>query len=144
MIGKGKWYEIEKHEFAGLQAVFLPFQPNEVLAESLSAASVHVVTLKKKLAGLLVPSKIYGVMAASRPVIFVGPTECTVAQIVQEGDCGYVVEPGDVDSFVKAVEDLYHDPGHREAMGIRARREFEEKYERKIATSKIGELLKSL
>jgi len=111
IIGEGKRYRQVQKDAEGVNAIFLPFQPAEILSESLSAASVHVVTLKKGLEGALVPSKIYGVMAAGRPVIYVGPANSEVAQIIREGDCGFVADPGDVDRFVAAVDTLSRDPG---------------------------------
>jgi hypothetical protein len=62
--------------------VFLPFQPYEKLSESLSAGSVHVVTLKEGMQGTLVPSKFYSALAVAKPVIFVGPRRCEVADII--------------------------------------------------------------
>ncbi len=48
---------------------FLPYQDKADLSESLGAADVHLVTLKKGLAGYIVPSKVYGILAAGKPFI---------------------------------------------------------------------------
>src|SRR5262249_12146825 len=48
---------------------FLPYQPREVLSQSLSSADVHFVGLAPGLAGYVVPSRLYGIMAVARPVI---------------------------------------------------------------------------
>jgi glycosyltransferase involved in cell wall biosynthesis len=144
IIGEGKRYNQVRRDAEGVNAVFLPFQPAEVLSDSLSAASVHVVTLKKGLEGALVPSKIYGVLAVGRPVIFVGPPNSEVAQILRDADCGFTMVPGDVDAFVRAVERLRGNPDERAAMGRRARAAFDAKYERKIGTAKIAALLRNL
>ncbi|MEO1544578.1 MAG: glycosyltransferase family 4 protein, partial [Pseudomonadota bacterium] len=57
----------------GLRHVhFHPYQPRDALSESLSAADVHLVSLRPELEGLIVPSKYYGIAAAGRPVIFIG------------------------------------------------------------------------
>src|SRR5205085_11009251 len=50
----------------------LPYQPRELLRFSLAAADVALITLAQGLAGLSVPSKTYGIMAAGRPILFVG------------------------------------------------------------------------
>ena len=54
---------------------FLPYQPREVLSQSLSAADVHVVGLARGLAGYVVPSRLYGVLAVARPVIVAADAE---------------------------------------------------------------------
>lgn len=53
----------------------LPFQPREALADSLSAADVHVVAMGDNMLGISHPSKIYGVLAVGRPVLYLGPPE---------------------------------------------------------------------
>ena len=70
---------------------FLPFQPRERLDESLSAADLHLVTMEPELSGLVVPSKTYGVLAAGRPALFLGPQTSEAAQILLDHDCGSVV-----------------------------------------------------
>ena len=62
---------------------FLPYQPRETLAESLSAADVHVVGLARGLAGYVVPSRLYGVLAVGRPVICAADAESETAQLVE-------------------------------------------------------------
>ncbi len=63
---------------------FLPLQPREGLAESLGAADVHLITMRERLAGLVVPSKFYGVLASGRPAIFIGPADSEVALTIGE------------------------------------------------------------
>ena len=140
-IGEGKQFETVRVQAAGLQALFLPFQPEEELSNSLSAASVQVVTLKAGLEGILVPSKLYGAMAVARPVIFVGPERSEVAQVIKEAMCGFTVMPGDADGFMAAVLRLKAGTGERQAMGKRAHETIIAKYERRIGTAQIGRLL---
>jgi glycosyltransferase involved in cell wall biosynthesis len=70
---------------------FLPFQPRAQLAASLSAADVHLVSMRDDLLGLVVPSKVYGVLAAGRPCVFLGPRECEVADLILKHRCGSVL-----------------------------------------------------
>jgi len=143
-IGDGKQLRRVEEQAQDVRAVFLPFQPEEQVAYSLSAASVHVVTLKAGLEGVLVPKKLYGALAVARPVIFVGPERSEVAQVISEAMCGFVVEQGDADGFVAAVQRLKAGTGERQAMGKRAYEAFVAKYERKIGTAKIRELLEKV
>ena len=70
---------------------FLPSQPAEKLAESLSAADVHLATMQENLCGLVVPSKIYGILAAGRPCVFLGPAASEAARTIKHYQCGTVI-----------------------------------------------------
>jgi glycosyltransferase involved in cell wall biosynthesis len=69
-----------------------PYVPVERLGESLAEGDVHLVSLLPRLEGLIVPSKFYGVLAAGRPVIFIGARGGELARIIDECRCGMVVE----------------------------------------------------
>ena len=82
---------------------FLPPQPAEFLSESLGAGDLHLVTMKSGMSGLVVPSKFYGVMAAGRPCLFVGPEDSEVARVIREHRVGEVIAPGDADALVRTI-----------------------------------------
>ena len=65
----------------------------ELRSLSLSTADVHVVGLARGLAGYVVPSRLYGVLAAGRPVIAAADAESETAQLVRAVGCGVVVPP---------------------------------------------------
>ncbi|MBD0318828.1 MAG: glycosyltransferase family 4 protein, partial [Gemmatimonadetes bacterium] len=62
-------------ERAGAPVRFLAYQPREMLAASLSAGHVALVTEDPAAAGLVLPSKTYGAMASGRPILYVGPSQ---------------------------------------------------------------------
>ena len=70
---------------------FLPPQPLEMLGTTLSAADVHIATMQENLKGLVVPSKVYGILAAGKPCIFLGPNNNEVAQLIHETETGRVL-----------------------------------------------------
>lgn len=82
---------------------FYDYVAREELGASLTAGDVHVVTLRPKMPGLLVPSKIYGILAAGRPVIYVGPRRGEVHEIVARGACGVVIDNGDAHALRSAI-----------------------------------------
>ncbi|HET6369625.1 MAG TPA: glycosyltransferase family 4 protein, partial [Nitrospiria bacterium] len=85
-----------KAEALGLKNVrFLPFAPKEKLHESFAAADLFVVSLKRGLSGYIVPSKLYGILAAGRPYVAAVDPETEVAAITKEYECGILVRPGD-------------------------------------------------
>jgi glycosyltransferase involved in cell wall biosynthesis len=118
-----------------------PFQPREQLSESLSAGDVHVVTMDPRTLGLLEPSKLYGVMAAGRPVLVIGPSSSEVAQTVLREGFGEVVANGDVEGVVKALGRLLNTS---ESLGQRARQAFDRAYDRPHRTSALAALLESV
>ncbi|MBS0252944.1 MAG: glycosyltransferase family 4 protein [Proteobacteria bacterium] len=130
-IGGGAGYDRLKREAenGGFKNIsFYPYQPRNALAESLSAADVHIVSLKPELEGLIVPSKFYGIAAAGRPTIFVGCPRGEVAREIANCDCGASVAIGDAHALVEAVNAMVRDPARRVAMGERARAMCEEKF----------------
>jgi glycosyltransferase involved in cell wall biosynthesis len=70
---------------------FLPSQPGAEISESLGSADLHLVTMRHGMSGLVVPSKFYGVLAAERPCLFVGPLDSEVARVILEVGCGEVI-----------------------------------------------------
>jgi glycosyltransferase involved in cell wall biosynthesis len=122
---------------------FLPYQPEEMLRFSLTAAHVHLVTLKPDMRGLSVPSKIYGILAAGRPVIFIGPEESEAATIVREAQCGYVIRPGDHQAVVKALISYRDDRALVQEHGHRARAYFDAHCSRQLGTEQFVQLLRS-
>lgn len=81
----------------------MPLAPREKLADSLAAGDLHAVTMRDDVAGLIVPSKLYGILAAARPVLSIGPTQSDIAAVVRQADCGHVLANGDVDGVVAAI-----------------------------------------
>jgi colanic acid biosynthesis glycosyl transferase WcaI len=114
---------------------FLDYLPRERLSESLSAASVSLVTEDPDVVGLLVPSKTYGILASGRPLLFVGSAESDVAAVVRDADCGVVIAPDDREGLVAAIRGLRADPVTRARLGANARRAAEERYARRHATA---------
>jgi len=110
------------------QMRFLPYQPRAQLADSLAAGDVHLVMLLPQLEGLIVPSKLYGILAAARPVIFIGDPAGELAQLIAGSRVGFTVACGDGAGLCRALRSLRDDPGERERMGARARALFEERY----------------
>jgi colanic acid biosynthesis glycosyl transferase WcaI len=121
---------------------FLPFQPKETIKYSLNAADVHWVVNQKGIKGVSVPSKIYGVMAAGKPVLGVLEHGSEVHRLIQESDCGYVVEPGDYEGIKQQIEEILQAaPSELVQMGINGRRYLDLHLQRNIALDKYKSLL---
>jgi colanic acid biosynthesis glycosyl transferase WcaI len=126
------------------KVLFLPYQPREVLPESLSSADVHFVGLARGLAGYVVPSRLYGILAAGRPVIAAVDDDSEKAQVVREVGCGIVIPPGRPDLLAATLRDLAAGNHDLEEMGRRGRAYVEAEADREIAVERYRRLLASL
>jgi colanic acid biosynthesis glycosyl transferase WcaI len=100
---------------------FQGYQPAELLSDSLAAADVHLVSLLPALEGLIVPSKVYGILAAGRPALFVGDPTGDLARILTAQDCGVAVAVGDSERLAREIRVLRDSPHRLECMGAKAR-----------------------
>ena len=103
------------------------FEPRSRLPLVLASADASVILLRKGLAGLSVPSKIYSILAAGRPVIACVDEQSDIAEMVKESNSGFVVPPGNISKFVKVIRCLAGNSKLRIQMGKNARRYAEEK-----------------
>jgi len=123
---------------------FLEFQPREHLAEALAAADVHVVGLARGLAGYVVPSRLYGVLAAGRPVIAAAENESETAQLVYDVGCGAVVPPGDPLRLAEAIRAAHSGSFDLDDMGRRARAHAEAELDRSVAVERYRAVLEEV
>jgi glycosyltransferase involved in cell wall biosynthesis len=136
VIGGGHEYVRlrERVAAAGLGNVrFLPYQPYERLADSMAAADVHLVSLRTELEGLIVPSKFFGVLAAARPVVFIGAADGELARVIDAGQCGTVVRQGDGAGLAANLVGLAADRARCVAMGQAGLALLRERYAREAA-----------
>ncbi len=101
--------------------VFQSYQPAHLLSDSLAAADVHFVSLLPALEGLIVPSKVYGILAAGRATIFVGDPAGDLANMLHERRCGLAVSVGDGQCLADELRALRDYPERLHAMGLAAR-----------------------
>lgn len=93
-VGNGpRRAEIERfaREHAITNFEYRDYFAREDLRWSLSVADVHLISLRKPFVGISVPGKLYGIMAAGRPALFVGPEQCESAETIRAAGCGAVV-----------------------------------------------------
>jgi len=100
---------------------FLPSQPKAGLGESFASADVFVVSLKRGLAGYIVPSKLYGILAAGRPYVAATEDNCEVTAITERYGCGLLARPGDADDLARKILALHQDRALVERLGANAR-----------------------
>jgi colanic acid biosynthesis glycosyl transferase WcaI len=108
---------------------FFPYRPAEQMPPVIMAADLHIVTVRRGLEGIVVPSKLYSILAAGRPVLAVAAATSDTARIVVESGCGLAADPDDPAAVAAAIRQLRGDPAKLADMGRRAR-EISSKYAR--------------
>ena len=119
----------------------LPYQPRELLSESLSSADLHFVGLARGLSGFVVPSRLYGVLAAGRPVLASADDDSETARVVRTTGCGVVVPPGRPELVAETVRDAYEGRLELDAMGALGRAHVERNGDREVAFARYRRLL---
>jgi len=126
------------------KVTFAFYQPRSLLRQSLSAADVHVVGLAPGLAGYVVPSRLYGILAVAKPVIVAADAESETAQVVEQAGCGIVVPPGRPELLARAIRDAHDGKYDLKAMGARGREWVEREADRSVAVRRYRDLLLEL
>jgi glycosyltransferase involved in cell wall biosynthesis len=141
--GGARLEEVRRHVVRrGLgNVIILSYQARERLGETLAAAEVQLISMREDVEGLIVPSKLYGIMAAGRPAVFIGPAGSEAARTICEQECGAVVGSGDVAGLVERLRWLRANPEAAAEMGRRARAALEEHYEREGCCRRLMEVL---
>lgn len=126
---------------AAANVEFLPYCNRQALNEILAEAQVGLVTQKQISLGSLVPSKMYALLAAGLPVLFVGPTEATVAQAVERFQCGWHVNCGDTEHLISVLESMHADRRDLLTRGQRAYDAFRSHYDVEAGVRRISACL---
>lgn len=114
---------LQKVQDLGLEnCLFLPYQDKKNLPYSLTAADVSLVSIAKNLEGLVVPSKLYGILASGRPIAAICEPHSYLCQLVAEADCGSTFIQGDSHGLANFLRFLSLNPEKTEQMGLSGRR----------------------
>lgn len=116
--GGGSALDDLKNQAHGLENVrFIEMQPRDRLSEVLAAGDIHVIPLKRGLARSSVPSKLYSILAAGRPVLASVDPGTEVATTVERAQAGLCVAPEDPEAFCDALAELLEDRARLQRMG---------------------------
>lgn len=121
---------------SGLNLALQPYAASERLREHLCSADVHLASLDARWQGCMVPSKVQGVFAVGKPVIFVGGEKNSIAQWIKESGGGWVVPENDVRALLDAVA-AARAPGECHRRGLAARKFAEQHFNREANVSQL-------
>jgi colanic acid biosynthesis glycosyl transferase WcaI len=123
----------------GLRNITLiPARPREELRTSLNACDVAIVSFVSGMAGISVPSRLYNILAAGKPLIAAVDDQSEVARVVREEQVGWIVPPGRPDQMAEAILLARSRPDLLQEMGSRARRAAERYPRSRIIESYLG------
>jgi len=129
-------------EFPGLPVHSLPYQPREALQQTLAAADVHVVSLADHAIGVVHPCKIYGAMAAARPILAIASADSFIGEIVEGNAIGWRVSQGDVDGLLAALRTIQQSGrSNLRDLGKRARQTFIQKFARNRGIAAVCDVI---
>lgn len=123
---------------------FFPYQPKDLLQDSLTAANLHFLSAHPNALGYLMPSKFYGILAAGRPVLAAVQRNSELARLIETENVGAVVPPDDAEAIASAITKAAAAPDRLAQQGRRARGLAQTRYDRHVLTDRFGCLLGDL
>lgn len=118
---------------------FIPYQDKADLIYSLNAADIHWVVNAKGIKGVSVPSKLYGVMAAGKPVLGVLDEGSEARLIVEDCNCGVCIEPGNYKEISNNIEYILNNKEEIRALGLNGRQYLETNLTKEVSINKYKE-----
>ena len=129
---------------AGIPNVrFLPFFPSSKIPSVLAAGDAHVITVKRSLEGVVVPSKLYDILVAGKPIIAVAPEDSDVVSLGKEKGFGVAADPESAEQLEIRVRELAGDGARRQRMGAAAAAAAAE-YDRRRELAKLVKVLEEI
>jgi hypothetical protein len=123
---------------------WLPYQPFDQLRFSLAAGDVHIVSLGDPMVGIVHPCKVYGAMARARPILYLGPPDSYLTEMMDEADFGWQVRHGDVQGAVATIRLILEADGSvLERKGARGRALIEGKRTRRISCGRVCDAIEA-
>jgi len=130
---------VDKYELNNVR--FLPYQDRQDLAYSLGMADIHVVSLLDGYRFFAAPSKLYGILASGKPVLFVGNSKCYIVDLIEKNKCGFHIHIGDYESLRDKITILKDSKEKCFELGYNSRKIFEGNYTLEKISNIYAEIL---
>lgn len=141
--GGAKLLQIKRYcdEFNLENVLVKPYQTRHDLSDSLAACDISIVSMIPGAEDTVAPSKFYGIIASSRPVLLISSPDSFLSSLILRAGCGVVVPHGDVCQLAQTILDLNNSSETLVDMGKNARRLYESEYGRRNSTTQYHNLL---
>ncbi len=120
---------------------FLPYQEKQDLPYSLTACDLSLVSISPGMEGAIAPSKLYGILAAGRPVAVICEPHSYLQALVADANCGAAFNNGDGTGLAKFIRRLASDTQLADRMGIAGRRYLQSNFTPEIIAKQYSDLL---
>lgn len=130
-VGSGhgmKWLEQQCRREGHNHVIFKPYQPRESLSLSLSVPDIHLISLRSGCQNFIAPSKYYGILAAGRPIAFLGDRDCELAEEIEQSRFGTILDVSHAQTWRNQILGLIQNKAELTAMGANARRAYETQF----------------
>ncbi|NJN74974.1 MAG: glycosyltransferase family 4 protein [Synechococcaceae cyanobacterium RL_1_2] len=133
--------EVQAHQLSN--CTFLPYQDKKDLPFSLSSGDLSLVSIAEGMEGVVVPSKVYGMLAVGRPIAAICEENSYIRSMCDQGQFGQCFNNGDGENLANFILDLAKDQNKAQIMGQNARNYVEQNFTADIITTKYREVLTS-
>jgi len=119
----------------------LDWLPREEQNEFLTSANVGLISLKKGMYGLGVPSKLYNLLASGKPIFYIGDINSEIDLVIKENEIGWFAEAGNVEMIRNTIlEIIGTDFVQMKELSNNCRKIAENKYSKQLILDKINKL----
>jgi glycosyltransferase involved in cell wall biosynthesis len=146
-IGNGdkrSYLETKVQELDLNNCLFLPYQTKKNLPFSLAASDLSIVSIDRKMEGLVAPSKLYSALAVAAPIAAICPAHSYLNQLFAEANCGATFLNGDSEGLAKYIYKLSQNPQLAQELGRSGREYCIENYTRSKVAQDYLKLFKTL
>ena len=120
------------------------FAPESELALRLTAADIHLVSLRPEWTGLVVPSKFFGCLAAGRPVLFAGSRDSCLARLIQEHGVGWILDESSLATVAGELKRLSQEPDRLRQLQHHCRQVYHRHFSKRLTTERWDRELRAL
>ncbi len=120
---------------------FSSYVERSQMSEHLAKADIGLVTERPECLGTVVPSKMYSLMAAARPILFIGCAKATPSLVLQRFGCGWQIDPGDTAGLIALLQRLAADKKTVRECGYQGLEAFQAHYDVEHGVTRVAEAL---
>ncbi|MEC4986935.1 MAG: glycosyltransferase family 4 protein [Oscillatoria sp. PMC 1068.18] len=136
---------LEKVRSLGLtNCRFLPYQDRSVLPYSLTACDLSLVSVSPGMEGLIAPSKLYGILAAGRPVAVICESHSYLRSLLAEANCGEGFDNGDGTALANFIRRLAADSQLTTVLGNSGRSYLQSKFTPEIIAKQYWQIVSKI